>query len=188
MKQIRLSGVGCRLGFQSCNVLGYADDNALTHSSLQSLLDIAYNGLHELDLMLNFSKCQASVFNHNGDKFPKLTLGGNPIEYTESYKYLGIILNGTLTNKEDFARAEKSHLRQFFSFYRKFESCNEDIRVFLYNTYCHNMYGIELWDSSEKCKIQFKSLFNFFAFNSIFYRISKMSEAPNGVPTMVWKS
>ena len=64
----------------------------------------------------------------------------------------------TLTNKEDFARAEKSHLRQFFSFYRKFESCDEDIRVFLYNTYCHNMYGIELWDSSEKCKMQFKSL------------------------------
>ena len=49
--------------------------------------------------MMNFSKSQGLVFNYNGGKFSKLTLGGNPIEYTESYKYLGIVLDGTLTNE-----------------------------------------------------------------------------------------
>ena len=53
---------------------------APSHSSLQALLDIAYKGLYELDLVMNFSKSEALVFSYNGDKFPKLTLGGNPIE------------------------------------------------------------------------------------------------------------
>ena len=66
LKQIRSSGAGCRLGFQSCNVLGYADDIAImapSHSYLQALRDIAYMiGLYELDLVINFSKSQALVF------------------------------------------------------------------------------------------------------------------------------
>ena len=47
----------------------------------------------------------------------RFALGENPIQFVNTFKYLGTILNENLTNKVDFLRAEKCHLKQFFTSY-----------------------------------------------------------------------
>ena len=63
IEKIRKTNIGCRLGYDMCNVFAYADDVALvapSHSALQLLLNEFQKGIAELDLTLNINKSEAT--------------------------------------------------------------------------------------------------------------------------------
>ena len=90
-----------------CNIFAHADDVAIrapTRSRLQSLLDLFYTELNNLDLTLNVNKSEAMIFHkdktRNEDQ--SFALGENPIQFVNTFKYVGTILNENLTNKDNF--------------------------------------------------------------------------------------
>ena len=158
MKKLK---VGCRLDFEMCNAFAYADDVVLlgpSYSSVQLMLKVIDNAFKEVDLLLNINKCKTLIFHsRKRSAYPPLRVEGGEIEYVETFKYLGIIFNQNLTNKDDLRRAEKAHLRQFFPIFRKYKSYDDNIKIFIYKTYCNNLFGSELWDEFRGAKLALKS-------------------------------
>ena len=119
IQRLKKFKLGCRINYEMCNAMAYADDIILlapTHSAAQSMLNIISGDLNTVDLLLNIKKCKSLIFSRHKKalEYPPLKVNGEHIEYVKTFKYLGITLNGSLTNKDDLLRAEKAHLKQFF--------------------------------------------------------------------------
>ena len=87
-------GVGCHLQNIFLSILLYADDMALISPSLQALqelLSATESYCTKWDIMLNAKKTKNMSFGkkHN---LPELVLDGKPIEWVQSWSYLGVTL------------------------------------------------------------------------------------------------
>lgn len=100
---LKQRGLGARIdvagSFLLC-VLLYADDIALLAESeeeMQQLLDVVAEYARRWRFEINHSKCGAVRFNRKGAEVPSsaLLLGGVPIPWVRSYKYLGVELCGS---------------------------------------------------------------------------------------------
>lgn len=99
---LKQRGLGARIdaaGSSLLCVLLYADDIALLAESeeeMQQLLDVVAEYARRWRFEINHSKCGAVRFNRSGAELPTsvLTLGGVPIPWVHSYKYLGVELRG----------------------------------------------------------------------------------------------
>jgi len=82
-------------------------------------------------------------------KYPPLYLCNNQLDYVNNCTYLGVKIE-TYSCKSDMKR----QLRQFYAtanmLIRKFSFCSDDVKVFLFKSYCTNIYCTQFWyDSSE---------------------------------------
>ena len=149
--KISNSKFGCKLGITTSNIIAYADDIVLlapTCSSLQILIDIAYNEACLLDLEFNALKSKCLAFKHSRDgKGIERTfvIGTSPIEIVTSFKYLGYMINNKLTNVDDIDRARDVFYKEFNCIIRKFSFTDTRVKLFLFKSYCLQMYGSELW-------------------------------------------
>ncbi len=91
-------------------VLLYADDTAVLADNQQNLqrnLDYFYEYCQQWKLNVNFSKTKIIVFGARKTSNLNFQLGGNQIEITDNFKYLGIYLSKTRT----FYKARKTYSR-----------------------------------------------------------------------------
>ena len=135
-------GVGCKLGINVMNVQAYADDIVLmapSASGLQKILNRAGNLIADCDLVVNIKKTEVMVFKRkaaNLDTGLKFYLYDRPINFVESFKYLGCILSTNLNDFNDIDRCSKSFNRSAGILLRKFCFTDTDILFFLFNSYC----------------------------------------------------
>jgi len=147
------SNIGCRLGGRLINHITYADDLYILSMSpcgMQILLnicekygsDIVYISKKSLTMLLKPKKLEDL-------KSLPLYLCNNQLDYVNNCRYLGVKIE-TCSCKSDMRR----QLCKFYSnanmLIRKFSFCSDDVTVFLYKSYCTNLYCTQFWyDSSE---------------------------------------
>ena len=83
---------GIEIGNTKINTLVFADDVVLIADKLQNLLDALGKGCKDNQMMINHDKTKMIHFRHPKNKLcqSKFSCSETPIQYTNSYKYLGV--------------------------------------------------------------------------------------------------
>ena len=108
----------------------------------------------------------------NLDTGLKFYLYDRPINFVESFKYLGCILSTNLNDFTDIDRCSKSFNRSAGILLRKFCYTDPDILFFLFNSYCTSFYGSELWTMKSGCNTILKEFS--IAYHAILKKILKI--------------
>ena len=117
IKILRSKNIGCHILKMFVACIFYADDLTLispTRSVMQTLIDacVIYGETHCLSF--NFKKTKTIIFGknpHNVSPIP-LTISGRNIEYVQSWKYLGTIVQSSSSHGLGFSASED--LRKFY--------------------------------------------------------------------------
>ena len=145
---------GCSINYKRCNIIGYADDLIAVSSSsvgLQNILDLLGATLQSLCLKINITKSVYMIFKSKKSKIfdHKIYLCGNELCRVTQIKYLGVIITDNLHLDAEIGRASGDFLKQFNSFYYKFNFLPDNILSYLFKTYTSGFYGCNVW--FEQC-------------------------------------
>ncbi len=161
LNKLSTCNVGCRLGLLVSNVIAYADDLVILAPSvraLQILIDIIDHEIKELDLSINSAKSVCMIFKYKyGQKMnPSIYLDNNKLNIVSEYRYLGFIVDCNLNNDLDMIRCRNKFYNEFNCLLRKFSNMSTEVFLNLFQSYCMNFYGAELWFNNRKCYLPFK--------------------------------
>ena len=179
--------VGCSVGDTIINHLIYADDLVIFAPSsvgLNKLLQICEKFGIDNDVLFNSSKSAIMLFKSrfmNNFNRPNFTLNNNVIEYVESFKYLGHVINSDLSDKQDIQRQIAKLYAQGNSLIRKFFMCTMGTKIMLFTSYCSSMYAVQLWANYTASSI--KKLHT--AYHNIFKTLIGVSRREHTSPIFV---
>jgi len=106
----------------------------------------------KINLNINPGKCSVIHFsNSKSISDPSFKIAGKSLEIVESVKYLGIIINNKLDEREDIYRVRNKFFNKFNMLLRKYNTLNEDIFLYLFKSLCMQFYGAELWLNFSNC-------------------------------------
>ena len=154
---IRLSkcGVGCFIGNFFVGALAYADDIVLiapTPGAMRKLLSVCDDFASEFDIVFNASKSKFLVIvpykkHYLNDILLKckFSIGGNPVEFVESFAHLGHIINSKLDDSDDIINRRNSFIGQSNNILCYFNKLDMLVKIKLFKSYCTSLYGCELW-------------------------------------------
>ena len=155
---IRLSetGIGGSIGGKFVNHMIYADDLcviSLSSSGLQSLLNICteYCQLH--DLTFNAKKSVCMFFRSSVNKqcgLSDIFISGSICEFSNEVKYLGVMINSSFKTTNDVQRQTRNFYARANLLIRNFRYCTDNVKCYLFQSYCTNMYCCQLWFNSTK--------------------------------------
>ena len=153
LTELSKMNIGCKMGIFPSNILAYADDVVLlapSFKSLQLLINKASNLGLSLDLNFNLQKTKCMIFRckrrtTEGIVVSKFQLNGNPIDFVNSFKYLGFLISCRLNDDLDICRVRSKFYSDFNSMFRQFSFTDREVKLFLFKQYCLQMYGCELW-------------------------------------------
>ena len=168
IKELRMSGLGCRMDRFFVGCLGYADDLLImsaSRSGLQSMVKICEEFAKTKSLKfstnadLKKSKTKCIVFSkaRQPDVAPIL-LNGDPLPWVREVKHLGCVLQSDNSMKIDCTQKRGKFIGKVNSLLKEFHFVDHAIFVKLLNLYCTSFYGSNLWNlySAEVDRI-FKS-------------------------------
>ena len=149
--------IGCKLGIFASNILAYADDIVLLAPSfdgLQTLINEATSLALSVELNFNFQKTKCMIFRSNIKKAAvsdvnNFMLNNNKINFVNSFKYLGYVIASNLHEELDVNRSRSKFYSEFNSMFRQFNFTDKEVKSFLFKQYCLQMYGCDLWFSSD---------------------------------------
>ena len=142
---------GCKLGIHKSNIVAYADDILLlapSAKSLQILINEAALEAKELKLKFNKEKSKWMLFRTPGTKgndINDMQIENDPIEQVNTFKYLGFEISNDLNEVNDIKRAMRKFYCQFNGILRKFSSVDVNVKLYLFKTYCVQIYGSDMW-------------------------------------------
>ena len=153
---LRASNVGCRYGNHYMGAFCYADDISLlspTVSGLQDILKICERYADKYKIHFNASKSQLLCFNTSTctkSKDIKVYMrDGSVIQYLDTCTHLGNILC-TSDKHVMIDSAVKDLNCRLNNLLADFSHCNSDTLSTLFNSYCMNVYGCQLWKFNGK--------------------------------------
>ena len=155
LNRIEKCKYGCKMGILKANVIAYADDLVLLAPSafgLQVLINEAVDEAFCLNLKFNKGKSKWMIFRvkrETQDNVTDMKIEKESIERVYSFKYLGFIIRSDLVNADDIQRALKKFYIEFNSILRKFSSSDTKVKLFLFKSYCLQIYGADLWLNSK---------------------------------------
>ena len=132
--------IGCRLGNMIINHLLFADDAivfAPSAKGLQQLLEICsdFAVSHNVVFNVNKSQCLVIMSKHDLIGHPLFHLSGAPQPYTDCYKYLGQLINSSLSDDTDIMKQTRSLYARSNMIIRKFASASLSTKSMLFNAY-----------------------------------------------------
>ncbi|KAK2165853.1 hypothetical protein NP493_1349g00001 [Ridgeia piscesae] len=135
--------------------LDFADDLALlshSHQQMQEKTELLNTVSTQLGLNINRSKTMIMKANTNNP----ITMNGEPLEETDSFTYLGSIINKHGGTAED-VKARIPKARVAFIMLRKIRRAkqiktNTKLRIFNSNVKAVLLYGSETWRSTQNTK------------------------------------
>ena len=169
---LRSSKVGCHFKTVFMSALLYADDMAILAPSvkgLQRLLNICSAYCKEWDICLNEKKSKVLYFGKRCSCLYQPRLNGVPLEWVETWKYLGM----DLVSGKKFGCTPVDRIKKFYrcanAIFRIEGRSDDLIMLRLVEAHCVPIltYGIEVAqhnDQSERSKLRA-------AYNSVFRRI-----------------
>ena len=76
---------------------------------------------------------------------PTIKLGKDILEYVQSVKYLGVIINEMFNDNDDVKRQMRCLYARSNMLLSNFYSCTNEVKSRLFNAFCSNMYCVQLW-------------------------------------------
>ena len=147
----------------------FADDIVLLSSTphgLQTQINSLQTASKSIGLTVNTSKTKVMVFRKGGylGRREKWTLGGEPLEVVNSYKYLGYMFTTQLSDNiacEDFAGKAKGKTLDILKTMYNIGSMNTVIFFKFFDAQIKPMllYASEVWGISKVCNIESAHLF-----------------------------
>ena len=134
--RLQSSGIGCHVGKQYLGALGSADDLTLISSSVRSLnkmLLICKKFDDEYNVTFNAKKMVCIKFGNKVSEYDQVVLDGATIEWANSVKHLGNIVNNTLSDTDDKKSIFIGSVNKLLDNYGRLQY---DILLKLFNTYC----------------------------------------------------
>ena len=134
----------------------YADDLcviSLYSSGLQSLLNICteYCQLH--DPTLNAKKSVCMFFRSSVNKqcgLSDIFISGTICEFLNEVKYLGVMINSSFKTTIDVQRQTRNFYARANLLIRNFRYCTDNVKCYLFQSYCTSRYCCQLWFNSTK--------------------------------------
>ena len=80
-------------------------------------------------------------------RHPTVTLNGNKLTWVNQFKYLGHVLDSNLSDSGDMRRIKRSLYYNSNMICALFSHASTEILMKLFQSYCTNFYGCELWDT-----------------------------------------
>ena len=116
-------------------------------TGLQKLLNICDVFGKNNDIIYNCNKSKLMIFDTNKyGNCVNINIGSNILSDVKSYKYLGHIINNSLSDDEDMKAKERSLYGRSNMLIRKFYFCSNSVKCKLFMSYCSNMiyvsYGV----------------------------------------------
>jgi hypothetical protein len=150
--------VGCYIDFTCVNHLFYADDMCLLAPSalgLQLLVNVCEHYGFKHDILYNPAKSQCMIVppKHYNLIIPSITLNGNQLQYTDTVKYLGVLLSSSFKDDCDIQRQLRSLYASGNTIMTKFAHCTLSVKCLLIESYCMNFYCSYLWCDFSKIKL-----------------------------------
>ena len=135
---LKVKGIGINVNGQYICLLLYADDLVLlaeNEKDLQMLLDITQQWCHKWKLNINREKSKIVHFRNARKKQSefKFSYGSLPLPYTNTYKYLGLLLDQHLNYNDCIRTLADSESRALGSVISKLKSL-KDVRYKTYST------------------------------------------------------
>ena len=135
-------------------VLVYADDFVLltpTPNAMRELLTICDDFSSEFDVTFNSMKSKCLYFHAKTAKktdatLPDFFIGGNHIEFVESWNHLGHTLYVNLDDSSDILKRRSSLVAQANDVLCYFGNLAVVTKLKLFLAYCSSLYGSQLWD------------------------------------------
>ena len=81
----------------------------------------------------------------NNDEFPSVMMNNVCLKYEDCVKYLGYVINKSLSDNDDIDRQMKSIYVKANILNRKFKYCNDAVKIHLFKSYCCNVYCCNVW-------------------------------------------
>ena len=158
--QLSQTGIGGSIDGKFVNHMIYADDLcviSLSSSGLQSLLNICtdYCQLHDLTFIAKKSVCmffRSSVNKQCG--LAETFISGTMCAFANEVKYLGVIINSSLKTTIDVKRQTRNFYSRANLLIRNFRHCTDNVKCYLFQSYCTSMYCCQLWFNSTKGSIK----------------------------------
>jgi len=148
------SGIGCNYKGIPINLLAYADDMVLLAPSwraLQDLLFIVQQAADDIRMSFNTRKTVCMIFNPCNrrkivcNSFPAFSLAGCQLLFVQQFKYLGHIIDKSLSDDADIGRELKSLFIRTNVLCRRFKRCCTQVKVQLFRSFCICFYDTALW-------------------------------------------
>ena len=152
------SKIGCTIGGLTTNHLMYADDLVLLSPSirgLRKLINICDNYGVDLDIIYNPRKSECMYFLPpksclKNKTLPAVYLAGTRLRQVNKHVYLGCIFTDDFVDDSDIMRQTRCFYARGNMLLRKFNNCSTDVKIFLFRTFCTNMYCSQLWYSFKR--------------------------------------
>jgi hypothetical protein len=125
---------------------------APTPGAMRKLLSVCDEFASEFDIIFNASKSKFLVIvpfkkRHLCDIMYKcnFSIGGNPVEFVESFPHLGHIINNKFDDSDDIINRRNSFIGQSNNILCYFHKLDMLVKIKLFKSYCTSLYGCELW-------------------------------------------
>jgi len=118
---------------------------------LQHLIDLLVSAADDFSLSINAKKTVTMVFSptdkckHFCSTFPSFSADGNNLSFVTCFKYLGHMIERTLSDDSDINRELKCLFVRANLLNRRFWRCSVEVKLRLFKTFCMCFYDIGLW-------------------------------------------
>ena len=156
IKELRASGLGCRLDRFFYGCLGYADDLLLlsaSRSGLQAMVHICevFAAAKSLKFSTHAdpikSKTKCIIFSKKKvTPVSPITLNGDPLPWVKEVKHLGNILQCDNTMKVDCVSKRGKFIGKVNSLLQEFQFVEPHVFVKFLSIYASSFYGSNLWN------------------------------------------
>ena len=157
--EVKDVNAGIMIGGEQLHMLFYADDIVLispTVEKAQHQLDVLSNWCYKWDMKINAKKSQVlNVRNYQKPRQTKaLSCCGQVLQYTENYKYLGILFNEHLQDKPCIEALTGAATRSFgcvVNLFKQLKNMGINSHTTLYDSYVLAIlnYGTAVWGFGE---------------------------------------
>ena len=146
--------IGCNYFGTNINLLAYADDMVLLAPSwhgLQNLLNTIENAANDVNMSFNTKKTVCMVFNPCSkhkivcSSFPAFSIAGCNLLFVEHFKYLGHIIENSMSDDSDINRELKCLFVRANLLCRRFYRCTLQVKLKLFRAFCICFYDTALW-------------------------------------------
>ena len=81
-------------------------------------------------------------------------ISGTMCEFANEVKYLGVMINSSLKTTIDVKRQTRNFYSRANLLIRNFRHCTDNVKCYLFQSYCTSMYCCQLWFNSTKDSIK----------------------------------
>ena len=164
------TNVGCFINNVCVNHLFYADDCVIMAPSpyaLQLLINVCDKYANENEIKYNTKKtvCMA-ILPKCLRKLcvPTMFLNGNPLQWVDEHKYLGIFVTKDFNDDRDVKRQMRAVYGRGNVLISKFRHCTDNVKIQLFKSFCSDMYCSHLWSNYSntvynKLKVAYNNIF-----------------------------